>query len=36
MFGPSCGACRWPSWVCADVSGTDLDSVLKAQEPELF
>jgi len=22
---------RWPSWVCASVSGTNLASVLKAQ-----
>ena len=41
MSGLSCGACRWPSWVCADVSGTDLDSVLKCTRewpvlPELF
>jgi hypothetical protein len=32
MSGLSHGTCRWPSWVCAYVSGTNLDSVLEAQK----
>jgi len=31
MSGLSHGCCRWPSWVCACVSGTKPQSVLKAQ-----
>ncbi len=31
MSGLPCGACRWPSWVCASVSGTNLRGVLEAQ-----
>jgi len=30
MSGLSCGGCRWPSWVCAGVSGTNLQRVLEA------
>jgi hypothetical protein len=32
MSGLLRGACRWPSWVCACVSGANLHGVLKAQE----
>ena len=31
MSGLSRGARRWPSWVCACVSGTNLSRVLEAQ-----
>jgi hypothetical protein len=31
MSGLSRGTCRWPSWVYACVSGTNLSGVLKAQ-----
>jgi hypothetical protein len=31
MSGLSRGASRWPSWVCACVSGTNLSGVRKAQ-----
>jgi hypothetical protein len=31
MSGLSRGTCRWPSWVCACVSGTNPSGVLKAQ-----
>jgi hypothetical protein len=31
MSGLSCGVRRWPSWVCAYVSGTNLFGVLKVQ-----
>jgi hypothetical protein len=30
MSGLSRGACRWPSWVCAYVSGTNLSGGLEA------
>jgi hypothetical protein len=32
MSGLSHGVRRWPSWVCAGISGTHLKSVLKAQQ----
>jgi hypothetical protein len=32
MSGLWRGARRWPSWVCAGVSGTHLKSVLEAQQ----
>ncbi len=31
-----CGGCRWPSWVCAYVSGTNLFGELKAQRHERY
>jgi len=31
MSGLLHGVCRWPSWVCACVSGTNLSSALEAQ-----
>ena len=32
MSGLSRGTCRWPSWVYACMSGTNLEGVLKAQD----
>jgi hypothetical protein len=34
MSGLLRGICRWPSWVCAYVSGANLNSVLKAHSHE--
>jgi len=31
MSGLLRGCCRWPSWVCARVSGTEPRGVLEAQ-----
>jgi len=31
MFGLFRSCCRWPSWVCAYVSGTNPQGVLGAQ-----
>jgi hypothetical protein len=36
MSGLFRGACRWPSWVFACVSGTNLKSVLGAQTSERY
>jgi hypothetical protein len=36
MSGLLCGACRWPSWVFAYVSGTNLKRVLKAQASQRY